>query len=366
MLLIFIFHLKAVEDDRPSKDALQSDQVISRMANKKSLHIPGEQVISGLQIDDAKTIEIIEEAREAFWGTTKPPEVKEEVKEETYVDEEVFIQENKVIVPPVKKITQKLSNINIFKLKNKVEKDQHISLPSGSSALATLLGGIEVAQEKRQIDARVDFAFLGPNKTFVELTGCIVWLEVGGNYNTERIYGKGYSLSCRSANGTTFEVPIKAHIKDKSDEFLGMKGELITRGKVAAAALSFLRDGIQEFGKAISAAQVVTEISQGNQISPGMKGENIFGDKSKYIAGQSVAGATGKFLNWWVDYYTGLEPTLAVPPGHKLFLTIEGEVQVPKIFFKPTSKKENNNVANTLDSISKLMREPSQRRVDFE
>ena len=350
-----------IANELPNNNALKHDQVISNFKEKKSNHIPGDKMIPELHIEDVEAIKMIKKAKKSFDKHIKEKKIHQLVEKVVPSKPPIFKEPpqtkkikrpKKLYIPPKKKISLSPKtvlpprpNIRIFRVQKREE--TYVSLPSGSTALGTLLGGVEVSREKKSIDVRLDFAFYGPNNAVVELTGCIVWVKLWGNYNTERLEGEAYSLSCRAEDGTTFEVPIKAHIKDKKDEFLGIKAKFLTRGKAVAAALSFLRDGTKEFGQALSAAQVVTEISPGNTNGGPVKGENVLGDQSKYIAGKSISAATGRFLDWWVNFYMSLDPTQAVPPGTKAFLTTEGEILIPRKFFKPVKLSNISHRTNT-------------------
>jgi hypothetical protein len=84
-----------------------------------------------------------------------------------------------------------------------------------------------------------------------------------------------------------------------------------------------------------------------------ISGSNVTGNNAKYIAGKSLAGASAGFLDWWIDYYKSLSPTLAMPPGSKIFLTIKGEVQIPKEFFTEEKISANEILRkNTTSTLS--------------
>lgn len=213
-----------------------------------------------------------------------------------------------------------------------VGKDTY-TLPSTSVALATTLYGIEATGSiDRTVPAELNYAWLGPNGSVVEMKNCRLWILVRGDYSTERVYGTSQSMTCRTPSGETFDIPIEAHMIDQSEEYLGARGTLVARGKALASAMSFLSDGVKAFGTAMAAAQVATEVSSGG-FGESVKGSNVGGDKTQYIVGQSLAGSSAKFLDWWIGYYQSLSPTIAIGPGKKIYLAIQRTVQVPKIFF---------------------------------
>ncbi len=344
----------------PNGNSIYSDQVTPKLTTDEEKSIPEDRVLPNISLKDHFLKKSIEASKKILENPQKT------IKEVPVEKPSPSIAEESLSAPPaldevhiVSSSIQKESayedqnDVRIFKsnlryIKNN-EVPKTITLPSGSSALATLLSGIEIASEMKSIDVRLDYAFLGPNKAVVELTGCIAWVKLSADYSTERLFGSAYSISCRSPNGKTFDLPIVAHIKDERDEYLGIKGTLLANGKLAAAALSFLRDGTTAFGEAMAKSQTNTEVVGGGLSGTTATGTNVSGNKDSYIIGQTAAGASGKFLNWWVDYYTKLSPTIAVPPGTKIYLSVEGEIQIPETFF--TANNSSTNRINTNDSI---------------
>jgi hypothetical protein len=111
----------------------------------------------------------------------------------------------------------------------------------------------------------------------------------------------------------------------------------------------FLRDATTEFGKAMAAAQIRTDVVGGGENYAPKSAENVTGNKAEYIVGKSSQAAIANFMNWWVDFYTNLSPTIAIGPGAKIFIAIEEEVQIPKMFFESSLDK------NELDKEQKRL-----------
>lgn len=220
---------------------------------------------------------------------------------------------------------------NILK-KAKKETD---TLPSNSIALATVMGGIFVSPDEiRRLSVSLDYTWLGPNNSVMEMSGCRLWLNASADINNNRIRAESTTMTCVASNGNVFEVPLKSYLYNADDEYEGAKATLIMNGKGKMAALMFLQGGVEAFGKAMSFAQQQSQTTSASQYGPQQQSVNIAGDQNKYMAGQTIAGATGKFLNWFQDYYAKLSPSLALENGRKIFLIIDGSVQIPKIFFK--------------------------------
>lgn len=367
LISLFVFSNIVVAQELPSQNALNSDHVLSNVKGEnRSLHIPHDRVLSDIgkidkDIDETTKIDLeknIKEAQEAFKRIFNAEKDKEEAMKvddvkivQSAPEKPVTIKATKIVKVRKKKKKRVTSGILVQDIPMVIHDYYNsITLPSGSTALATLMAGVEVSNEIETVNAKLDYAFLGPNGAIVELKGCHIWLDVSGNYNTERIKGVGKSISCKTPNGSTFEVPMYVQLRDERDEYIGKKAKLITRGKIAQAALQFLQSGVKEFGKAMAAAQVTSEVVPGGPNTDSQSASNVTGSTSKYIGGQALAGASAGFLDWWINYYKSLSPTLAMAPGSKVFLTVKGEVQIPKEFFETIDKSEirsntNNNLS---------------------
>ncbi|MBF0206350.1 MAG: hypothetical protein HQK53_05620 [Oligoflexia bacterium] len=379
LLILFLLNLlrglvgTVRADDFPNAKVLDSDQVITNLEGKKNLYLPQANVLPHLEINDQMLKNKMEKAKELLGASVSSSGVsansisinsasapstismaEEENSKRKMVAHKKRIKtispmlaSSNFAPPPIVEVRNSYRDtadgIRIFPqnfhyLQEVSGNLPTISLPSGSTAMGTVLAGIEVsATDSKKTYAKLDYAFLGPNQSVVELKDCMVWFSVNANYTTERIYGDVNTISCRAPNGKTFTVGIKGHLIDREDQYVGAKGELLTRGKITGAALMFLRDATQEFGKAMAAAQIKTDIVDGGTFSSPGKAENVTGSQTKYIAGKSSQAAVGTFLNWWIDFYMGLSPTIAIGPGKKIFLAIEEEVQIPKIFFEETT-----------------------------
>lgn len=342
--------------DMPQKDSLAGDQVIPGEKKERAQRLPGDSVIPSFPIEDPALRARVEEAAKVAQSlreqtTPAEPAAQPPVEPAIVVSEEPKPELPRVLpskpkakggsrglqpAKPSAAFRDSPDGVRVFtrNLGGAGGGKDAFTLPSTSIALATLLYGVEAtANDDREVPAELNYAWLGPNGAVVEMKDCRLWIKVRGDYSTERLYGKADSLSCRAPSGETFEIPIVAHLIDKGEEYLGARGELVARGKALASALSFLSDGVQAFGTAMASAQVQTDVAQGTPYNGPVKGSNVGGDKTKYIAGQTVAGSTAKFLDWWIDYYQSLSPTIAIGPGKKVYLAVRGAVEIPKIFF---------------------------------
>lgn len=401
LILILIFILNSASaQNTPNSTVLSGDKVLPSVSNETSKKIPGDDVLPNLDIQsvsnvathafekaEKSSVQTIKENQEKYIkkNASKIPKSHDkkiivvadngEAKAVTY--EIAKLDENKELVSPQPPEADEIKLIqSSVKIENKPNyedrsdgirifprnvtkfldsKNETITLPSGSTVKATLLGGVEVTNEERSIDVRLDSVFLGPNKSVVEMKDCIVWIRLKANFNNERLYGKGYSISCRTESGKTFELPIMAHVKDQKDAYLGIKGTMLPNGKGPAAVLGFVKAGVEGFGEAVSKSQTTTTVAQGGEFGGAASAENVTGSSSKYITGKvATATANNRFLNWYLDYYSSLSPTIAVPVGTQIYLSVEGQIQIPKEFFKNSKTRVNTETEFIKTKIDKL------------
>ena len=71
---------------------------------------------------------------------------------------------------------------------NKKKEDLGVQIPSGSFVKAKLLTGIEAPEGKAlPVLLQADYAFIGPNKSKVDLSGCFLIAKSTGNLSIERV-----------------------------------------------------------------------------------------------------------------------------------------------------------------------------------
>lgn len=374
ILFIFIvisFNLYATSD-LPSDTALQADQVLPGFQEEKKhdKFIPEDNVLPHLNIKDQDLKKIVIEARSKLQNIMRSPTVPSQAndinieltKHPPKVVEQIVTTTASSVEKPKSRKKRKINKktfilkdgtkifYNNLKFKKRITGLQTVTLPSTSSALITLMGGIEPPVSTK-VHARIDYAFLGPNGTIVGLKNCMVWLKFKHSYTTGRGYGEGYKLSCRAPNGKTFSISIKAQTQDGKDEYVGAKGKLNMNGKIMAGLLSFLKVGTEEFGKAVEMSNISKTVSAGNANQDPVQGQSFTGnDQNEFILKKSSAAAVGGFLNFFVDFYKSMAPTLSIHPGKKLYLVIEDDIQIPKVFF--TKKFSVDDVKSVLQKYN--------------
>lgn len=351
----------------PQDTTLPGDLVIP--TEKPAPFVPGDQVIPHIEISDIDINDMIRSAQQAMrkkikettgqepTETTVSP-IERSVKRQVSVTPQNLVKQ--ASVGQEKKQTRTASPVSTnyvrprdglriihknLKYLSNSSFQKTVTLPSGSTALGTMKMGIEASGDPKPLLVELDYTWLGPNEAFVEMKGCRLWVKVKGHQTTARLEGAAHEMTCRAANGQVFDLPIKAHLVDGEDEYLGIKGERIFRGKDTAMILDFLNGGLNAYGDAMAKFQTKTQVSDGE--TP-IKSENVEGDETKYIAGKTISGSMGKMMNWFVDYYQSLSPTIAVGTGRKVFLAIEGTIQVPSILFG-----EKVSVEKMMDEIKK-------------
>lgn len=243
-----------------------------------------------------------------------------------------------------KKTQPKISNgVYTFRANNRfVEMEKMgdmVPLPQGSIAVVKTIDGIAAEiGSMGDISLAVDTTFLGPNGTVVDLKGCRIELAVTGRANKSTVVAArqrdNASISCRSNDGSVFNTAMTTKIIDPINEYQGGSGRIVHNGQWKKMALDFLNGGIQAYGAAMAAAQVTTTIGGGNSSNEPVKGTAITGSRDQYIAGQTIKGATGKFLNNITDFYGTMKPTIDMEPGKTLYLYIKRNTYIPKKFFE--------------------------------
>jgi hypothetical protein len=236
--LIFIaLIVKANASDLPSSDVISGDQVISTFNTESSnKQIPEDQVLGNIQqrniekkldemgIKDPGLRKNILKSNNFLKNMGVRPDSSQAKEDKIKVSASAPKRnKQKIIKRKIKRV--KKSSIQIYPMAPEIvqAEAETITLPSASLAPATLMAGIEVAAEKRQVDVKLDYAFVGPNGSVVDLSNCHTWVDVYGNYNTERIYGETSSISCRAPNGKTFEIAIQGSFVMKRMSTLGLR-----------------------------------------------------------------------------------------------------------------------------------------------
>lgn len=203
-------------------------------------------------------------------------------------------------------------------------------VPAGSYMKVRILTGVEAnARDDIPMLVQADHALVGPNRRRIDLTGCMVVLQVKGDLSTDRVVGKAMKLSCVRDDGEHVSRELNGYLAGEDSTF-GVTGQLITRqGRViAAASVASLAEAA---GSAVAAAQETTQVLS----SPlgGSAGEvtNVDGNPVAYIAGSSGSAAAGLIANWYLKYADQLLPAIAVGSGRDVWVVLLDSVEVPPL-----------------------------------
>lgn len=208
-------------------------------------------------------------------------------------------------------------------------KETSTVVPLGSYVKARVLTGVEANdQEPFPMLLQLDYAFVGPNKTKIDLSHCFMIAKTKANLSTERVMAETQDISCVRDNGEHFKRTAKGFIAGEDSTF-GMTGELISRqGQVLmTAVLANLAKGAGEaVALANSATQVVT--GPGGAIAQSTR---ITGNTGAYIAGKSVTDAAQMIADWYLEHARKLMPSIAVGSGRDVWVVLLDTIQVPPL-----------------------------------
>ncbi len=269
-------------------------------------------------------------------ATTLPKEIKnsqERIDPPKLVPLDKIVRVKPKLTPQVVRFERPSGEaITVFKSNIEQLQEETITLPSGAHAFGRVKFGEEVtANTKTEVLVELDYAFLGPNRSVVELNGCTVWVSVDSNFHTQKIKGSMQDMTCTMPSGRVFTVTVGGPLVGVASGYAGVESDLIMKGPAKAAALNFLSEITKAYGAATAAAQTRTDIVSGERYSD--KATNVAGDKKAYVEGK-VLEANGDFLKYIASFFESLQPTLALPPGTKVHLINRFNVKIPKAFFK--------------------------------
>ncbi len=228
-------------------------------------------------------------------------------------------------------------SVTIFETNLRSRDEETITLPSGSHAFGRVKFGEEVtADGDSEVAVELDYAFLGPNKSVVEMNGCVAWLKVKSNFHTQRVKGQVADLTCTMPSGRVFTILMEGPLISAASGYAGVDSDVIMRGPAKAAALKFLGDITSAYGAATAATEMTQQVmTAGERFAE--KTTNVTGDKGKYVAGK-VVEANGDFLKYISSFFQSMQPTLALAPGAKVHIVNRYNVRIPKVFFKGKEK----------------------------
>lgn len=207
--------------------------------------------------------------------------------------------------------------------------DLGVKLPSGAFVKAKLLTGIEAPEGKAlPVLLQADYAFVGPNKSRVDLSGCFLIAKSTGNLSIERVEMQTTKISCVSMSGRTFEREINGYVADGKDNSFAVMGSVNSK-RDRVASMAFLSSVVDGIGKAVSQSQTST-----NTNSNGSSSTTITGSQGKYIAASGASTAASTVTSWYLKHAEGLLPTINVGSGQEVWVIIQDSVSLPNWYFR--------------------------------
>lgn len=270
-------------------------------------------------------------------------ELQEQEKEEMYEEEKKWGKSLNAQVTPLTSAKETkmeapvLDTIN-FPVKRKIDSDGQnnfsVTIPSGSFVKSKLLTGVEAPEGKAlPVLLQADFAFVGPNKSKIDLSGCFIIAKSIGNLSIERVEMQASKISCVSKSGRSFERDINGFVADDTDNSFAVMGKVNSK-QDRVATMAFLSSIVEGVGKAISQSEAST-------VTNGFGGQSqmVTGDKAKYVAAGGLSSAASTVTNWYLEHAQGLMPTINIGSGHDIWLVMQDSVKLPNWYFKRSSSR---------------------------
>lgn len=232
-----------------------------------------------------------------------------------------------------------------FPVQVKAKKDPvGVKIPAGSFVKAKLLTGVEAPEGKAlPVLLQADYAFVGPNKSRVDLAGCFLIAKSSGNLSIERVEMQATKISCVSKSGRMFEKGLNGFVADAKDNSFAVLGRVNSK-QDRVASMAFLSSIVEGVGKAIQQAQTTNQTN-----ALGGNSSMITGDQGKYIAAGGVGSAASMVTNWYLKHAQNLLPTINVGSGQDVWIVIQDSVDLPNWYFRtPKENKSNYSVYSRL------------------
>ncbi|MBI2603756.1 MAG: TraB/VirB10 family protein [Deltaproteobacteria bacterium] len=207
-----------------------------------------------------------------------------------------------------------------------------VTLPSGSFVRAKLLTGVEAPEGKAlPVLLQADYAFVGPNKAKVDLSGCFLIAKSTGNLSIERVEMQTTKISCVAKSGRMFEREISGFVADSKDNSFAVVGDVNSK-QDRVATMAFLSSIVEGIGSAIARSQT--------SAVPGTNGGStlaITGDQQSYIAASGASNAASAVTQWYLKHAENLLPTINIGSGQDLWVVVQESVELPNWYFKKSS-----------------------------
>ena len=204
-----------------------------------------------------------------------------------------------------------------------------VKIPAGSFVKAKLLTGVEAPEGKPlPVLLQADYAFVGPNQSRIDLTGCFLIAKSSGNLSIERVEMQVTKISCVSKSGRMFDKTVNGFVTDAKDNSFAVMGDINSKqGRVAAMA--FLSSVVKGVSRSLQQAQTTTQTH-----ASGVTSSLISGDQGKYLAAGGIGGAASQVTQWYLQHAQNLLPTIHVGSGRDVWLIMQDTVDLPNWYFR--------------------------------
>ncbi|MCX6125176.1 MAG: TraB/VirB10 family protein [Proteobacteria bacterium] len=212
-----------------------------------------------------------------------------------------------------------------------------VVIPSGSYVKAKMMTGVEAPEGKNYpVLLQLDYAFIGPNKTKIDLTGCFGISKAQGDLSTERVQMQLVKISCVSQKGKMFEREVNGFVADDADNSFAVMGAVSTK-QDRVAATAFISSVVEGVGKAIQQAQTTQST---NALGGGQA--LVTGDQAKYIGAGGASNAATMVTQWYLQQANRLLPTINVGSGQDIWVVMQDKVELPNWYFRKADSQDKS------------------------
>ena len=224
-----------------------------------------------------------------------------------------------------------------FPVKEVAKQDDSVTLPSGSYVKAKLMTGVAAPEGRTYpVLLQLDFAFVMPNKTKLDLAGCFMIAKSQGDLSTERVQMQATKLSCVSKQGKMFEREVNGFVADDKDNSFAVSG-IVHSKQDRVATMAFLSSIVEGVGKAIQQAQTTQQTN-----ALGGSQSIVTGDQASYMAAGGASQAAGMVTQWYLKQAQNLLPTINVGSGQDVWIVMHDSVKLPNSYFAKNTHTEDS------------------------
>ena len=204
-----------------------------------------------------------------------------------------------------------------------------VKIPSGSFVKAKLLTGVEAPEGKAlPVLLQADYAFVGPNKSRIDLTGCFLIAKSSGNLSIERVEMQVTKISCVSKSGRMFDKKINGFVTDAKDNAFAIMGQVNSK-QDRVASMAFLSSVVEGISESLQQAQTTTQT-----YSTGLTSSLVTGKSGQYMAAGGASSAASQVTQWYLKHAQDLLPTINVGSGQDVWLIVQDTVELPNWYFR--------------------------------